>query len=366
MGRLNISFLITNLNGGGAARTVASLSEELTKLGCKTSIIQIHKQQSFYEIHKEVTVYNLGENEKSLNIFNRILNQFNRVRKIRKICLEDEIEVLFAMNVTMIYFAVISTIMLKTKIIGTERSNPYVSLDKTIKQYSKKIVSVFTDGFVFQSIEASYFYPNFVRKKAKVIQNAVYNKDVLNIDKPRVRKKVISSVGRLIESKGFDVLINAFSIIVRDFPDYKLEIYGEGPYRSALERHIQELGLEKSIELRGNVKNVAININDTSIFVFPSRHEGMPNALIEAMALGLPCISTNCCIGPKELIEHNVNGILIEVDDVKQMAIELKKLIEDTQFAADLGRKASEIKINNSVQKVTKEHLDYFKKIVNN
>jgi glycosyltransferase involved in cell wall biosynthesis len=130
------------------------------------------------------------------------------------------------------------------------------------------------------------------------------------------RRKIITSVGRLSEQKNQHVLIEAFSRIEKDFPDYELVIYGEGNLRETLENQIKTLKLENKVKLPGVKKNIKNEIYDCSLFVLPSLYEGMPNALMEAMALGLPVISTDCpCGGPRFLI-HNYNGLLVKVNNV--------------------------------------------------
>ncbi|MEY8371353.1 glycosyltransferase [Aerococcaceae bacterium 50-4] len=361
---MNIGFLITNLSGGGAARTVTALANSISKLGHNVIIIQIDGAESVYNISDTLNVIKLNEQSEN-NTIDRLVNQYKRIKKIRNICKKNKLEIIVAMNVSMIYFALIATSLLKTNVIGAERSNPYLSLNGSVKQKVKKLLSLFTDGFIFQTKESANFYPILTQRKGIVIQNAVYNEDIINISPSNVRKKRITSVGRLIESKGFDFLIEVFSEFINYYPDYTLDIYGEGEERGNLTKIIKKLKLYEKVQLHGNTSDIASSIKDSGMFVFPSRHEGMPNALIEALALGIPCISTNCSMGPRELIQNGVNGILVEVDNEKELLAQMIKLAADENYAERLGKKAVAIRETNSIEKVTNSHINYFVKVLN-
>ena len=114
-----------------------------------------------------------------------------------------------------------------------------------------------------------------------------------------------------LNKKNQKILIEAFSKIEGAYPEYELIIYGEGSLRETLEKQVRDLGIEQKVKLPGNDANVLEKIRDAGIFVLSSNYEGMPNALIEAMALGIPSISTDCpCGGPKTLVQPYINGLL--------------------------------------------------------
>ena len=154
-------------------------------------------------------------------------------------------------------------------------------------------------------------------------------------------------MGRLIDRKGFECLIKAFAEIEKKFPDYSLIIFGEGPERGKLENVIKELNLSERVSLPGIKKKAIEDIAKSSVFVLSSEYEGMPNALIEAMASGVPCISTDCPMGPSELINSGENGFLVPVNDYRSMAELIEKVLLDKELSKKLSNNA--VKINQKL-----------------
>ena len=172
---------------------------------------------------------------------------------------------------------------------------------------------------------------------------------------------MIVSAGRLAPQKNQKMLITAFSKIANQYPDYNLTIYGEGALRQFLEQQISDLGLQERVFLPGNITDLHTQIKTSAFFVMSSDFEGMPNALIEAMALGLPCISTDCpCGGPKTLIREKENGLLIEVGDSDALADAMATLIENQSLAFEMGQNAVAIRDRLSMEMIGKEWVAYF------
>src|SRR5690606_37218842 len=156
-------------------------------------------------------------------------------------------------------------------------------------------------------------------------------------------------VGRLHEQKNQQLLVNAFAKISNEYPDYKLEIFGEGELRDLLEEQISKLNLEGKVILRGTTNTLFDEIIDASLFVLSSDFEGMPNALMEAMSLGLPCISTDCKPGgAKELIENKVNGLLSNRLSEKNLYECIKYMLENPTKAEMMGIEAKNICYSHS------------------
>jgi GalNAc-alpha-(1->4)-GalNAc-alpha-(1->3)-diNAcBac-PP-undecaprenol alpha-1,4-N-acetyl-D-galactosaminyltransferase len=361
---MKIAFLITNMNGGGGSeRAVASLSNQLVTFGEEVTIIKLDNEAPFYDLDKRIKLINLNEAYHSKNVFERVRNTMRRIKKLRITFKEINVDVVVCMNISMLTFAILAKGRAKSKIIGTEQSNPYISLSGSLKKSLKKIMSYLCNGFIFQTEDASSFYPKKTQQKGIVIPNAIFDQEIYKLKIPGSRRKIITSVGRLIESKGFDVLIKAFNNLKDEFSNYNLEIYGEGPNRSKLEIMINNLNLKDRVFLKGQVKNVSNYIFDTSLFVFPSRHEGMPNALMEAMACGLPCISTDCRMGPRELINDGINGILVPVDDIPSMESAMRKIMSDKISADRIAANAIKIRETHSIDLITMKYINYFKEL---
>ena len=159
-----------------------------------------------------------------------------------------------------------------------------------------------------------------------------------------MRENEIVTVGRLENAKNQKMLIQAFSVITKNFPELVLKIYGEGTLQQELQEEINHLGLADKAFLMGKTSKVAEAIAKARIFVLPSNVEGMPNALIEAMCLGLPVVSTDCpCGGPRALIQEGKNGILVPVGNVHSLVQALMKILKDRDLEERLGNEAHKI-----------------------
>ena len=162
-------------------------------------------------------------------------------------------------------------------------------------------------------------------------------------------------------------MIRAFKQIADRYPEYKLIIYGEGEKRAALTELICELGLENRVYLPGTEKSIFDKIKDASMFVFTSDFEGLPNALIEAMALGLPCISTKCSPGgAEELIKDGENGILVDCGDESQISAAMEALLSDKTKCEILGENAFKIRERVSVNEIVTQWENYFENVTRN
>ncbi|MCR5770248.1 MAG: glycosyltransferase [Butyrivibrio sp.] len=218
-------------------------------------------------------------------------------------------------------------------------------------------------GVVLQSRGASMQLPESIKKKTVVLPNSI-NPDFIRDMYRGKRDKTIVTVGRIDENKNHKLIIDAFNKIRNEYPDYELHIYGDGPDRDKLFRYAGAKGLNDKVIFEGSVTDVADKIQASSMFVLASDMEGMPNALIEAMSLGIPCITTDCMYDTSELVKDNINGIVIPKGDVDAMAVAMKKLMDDPEYASKLGDSASRIKEEVAPDVINRKWEDYFQSIM--
>lgn len=170
------------------------------------------------------------------------------------------------------------------------------------------------------------------QRSRKIIPNAI-NKEFITAEYSGPRNKQIVSSGRLTEQKNHALLIKAFAGITAKYPAYKLVIYGDGPLRKDLELLASNLGIADKVSFPGYTTEIRKKIERSSLFVLSSDFEGMPNALMEAMALGVPCISTDCKGGgARFLIKNGTNGLLTPIGDVEALQTAMEKILSD-QFS---------------------------------
>lgn len=218
-------------------------------------------------------------------------------------------------------------------------------------------------GIVLQTRGAMEYFPKRIQKKACILPNSV-NPAFMRPIYTGEREHTIVSVGRLDSNKNQEQLIRAFAKTAGADPSYELRLYGDGPSRAQLEELCRELQIGDRVRFMGLVSDVPEQIAKAGIFVLPSKTEGMPNALIEAMSLGIPCISNDCPYGPSELIEPGVNGLLTPVGDVDAMAGCLAELMNDPALAASMGERASKVQEMYSPERINRLWKDYFDKIM--
>lgn len=169
---------------------------------------------------------------------------------------------------------------------------------------------------------------------------------------PPVKTKSVVAVGRLVAQKGFDVLIDAFALASEVFPDWTLEIVGEGPERAALEARAERLGIRGAVTMPGLLTDPLPTMAAGEIFVLSSRFEGFPNVLLEAMACGRPCIATDCETGPAEAITDGHDGLLVPVDDTAALAKALQSLMGDPIRRKRIGAAATEVRSRYAMDRI--------------
>lgn len=163
----------------------------------------------------------------------------------------------------------------------------------------------------------------------------------------------IAAMGRLDRQKGFDILLRAYAGLVQPRPG--LVIIGEGGERQGLQLLAAELGVADEVWLPGRLSEPAAGLRRAGMFVLSSRFEGFPNALLEAMVLGLPVISFDCASGPADIIDDGKNGLLVRAEDVDALVNAIDRLIKDANLARELGAKAAEVSERFSLSRVTDE-----------
>lgn len=320
----NIDIVTRSMTSGGAERVIAQLANYFVQQGIKCRIITTDQSEIMYPLDNRITITAIGKKANS-----KILDRIIRYKLLRNMILLNKPDVVLTMPEDTGIYAILALIGTGIPVYVSERNNPWVMPNVKITRLLRKVAYPFAKGIIFQTKMAESFFPQYIQKKGIVLQNPV---EATRIPKPYIgeRKKVFAAVGRLEPQKNFPMLIKAFSEFHKEEEDYKLVIYGEGRERSNIENLIKELHLENFVSLPGRNKDVLNCINNCAAFILSSDYEGMPNALIEAMCMGMPVISTDCPSGgPKEIIENEKNGLLIPVNDTQRMTQAMFNIIKD-------------------------------------
>lgn len=361
---MRIGFLISNLSAGGAERATSSLANYFSQHGHEVEIITFKDSDSFYTLEDKVTHLRLGFDEIALSLsLKRIFGALKRMFKIRSFIKKRKLDVLIGMSFSMTWYTVFATKFTKTKSVGTERNNPYKYKATKINSFLRKFFYKFCDGYVFQTKKSSLFFTDKLKKRDIIIPNAIFNETVYKLTVPEKREKLICAVGRLNEQKRFDILIDAFASIAEKIPEHRMIIFGEGDLRKELEERVSSYSLEERIFLPGTDPEAVKIVNRAEVFVLSSDLEGMPNVLMEAMAMGVPCVSTRCDMGPEELIENEKNGLLVDVGSTQQIAQAMFGIIKNPDLSEKLSSNARELIKTHSIDAISKKWLDFLKSI---
>ena len=356
-----VAIINTSLRRGGSERVTVILAEHLNKIGVNTEIITIYKDEDEYSFPNNIKRHIVLNNEERKK--NKFLKIFLSNKRIRNIIKERNIDTFIIMDLPLYTYSIPSTLFLDTRVIVSERNDPASYSGSKIIKISSRFLMKFADGFIFQTNDAKNFYGDFLKGRGTVIHNPFVGENIPEIH-TGVKDKEIVTMGRLYPQKNQKILIEAFFNIAKKIPDYRLVIYGEGPLREDLEKQIKRYKMEDRISLPGNFIDVHDRIKKAALFVMTSNFEGMPNALIEAMAMGIPCISTDCpCGGPRELIRNGVNGILIPVNDTKSLEVAMIKVLLDNDLSESISKNSIKIREELNVEKICNEWINYIDSI---
>lgn len=349
---MKVGFLIYSLEGGGAERMVSKLANYMAGKVEAVTVFLINPEQRAYALDPRVqqVVFDFKESG------NRIKKALKRLLVIRQEVKKADIDVLYAFTTTMYPYAALCCKGLRTKVIGAERANPHVYGSEM--RMAIRLVSPLCDGFVFQTEGARGCYPKSIAKRAVVISNAAPKTDYVRKDREDAVLKFCTA-GRLHTDKDYDTLIEAFALFLGEYPSSQLTIFGDGELKEYYVKKCKELQIEDKVIFAGFVTNIYERMTEHDAFVFSSKSEGMPNAILEALAVGLPCLSTDCDYGPNELIKHGVNGLLCKVGDPEDMAEKMRRLAANPEERIKMGENALKVREDYEENKILGKYVTY-------
>lgn len=334
-----IAFLIPSLSTGGAERVVVSLANKFVEK-FEVFVIVLNYTDTVYKVNNDVHIIYLRDKYlPSSSSFEAIKSNLINLKKIFKIVKANQISMLIGFTTSVNVLTIIIAKLLKKPNLISERNNPEVYFPNTFWKNLRSLSYPFTDGLIVQTEFIKGFYERILKEeKIQIIPNPIDEMMLIEKRDYRDRENIILTVGRLDANKNQRLLIEAFANL--NVFNWKLLIVGDGVLRREYEEMVISLGIASKVEIVGNVNNVQDYYNKAKIFVFTSDSEGFPNALLEAMSFGLPCISTDCPSGPSEIIEDNENGYLIEVNNRIQLEHCLTKLMNSSELRSDFSNKA--------------------------
>lgn len=340
-----IAFHLNSLQQGGAERVVSNLANRFAKEGYEVVIATEWYGTDEFALDQKVRRVHVGLTKEDENR-SRISKMLRRIWYLRRFMKKEKPDVVVAFTRGVLYRALAAGIGTGIPVVISVRTDPVGHYDKKADKLRIPLLFPHAAGCVFQTEGAKAFFAPYLQENSRIILNPL-NPKYVGVPEPAVRTKDVVQSGRLVDFKNQPMLIRAFLKVHEKHPDYTLKIYGpdsKDGTKEILESIIHENHAEDFVKLMGGSNTLEKDLADAALYAFSSDWEGLPNALMEAMALGLPVVSTDCpCGGPKTLIEDGVNGLLVPIMDEKAMTDGILRLIEDRELAERLGREARRI-----------------------
>jgi glycosyltransferase involved in cell wall biosynthesis len=353
-----ISFTCNNIGTGGAERVICNLANQMAKDGHFVNIICYKVLPSFY--------YKLQENVKIIELDDQINSRKRwidrktaglvNLKKLYGAVKSSDCIVSFYTRQNC--YSILVGKLQHIPVICAERDH-FFMVDGRVNHWMRKVFYPHADGFIHQTSMAQ----TYLRKNEGVKCQDVVIPNPLWISDFPTRKPIpgrVVSVGRLAEQKNYDGIIAAFADVHSRFPNSELWIYGDGDLKKQLEKKCSDYNIQKSVVFAGVTKNVVDALLSADIFVMFSHGEGYPNSLMEALAVGVPSISSDCPVGgPRDMIANGENGFLVECGDVQQLSNSICELLGNDTLKQLFSQRCISIRQSNEFMKIYSMYMDY-------
>lgn len=349
---MKIMFYISTIREGGAARVMTNLANHFSETD-NVSLVTNFSAETEYSLNAKVKRYSI---EKSENKANFLKKNVSRVTNLIKIVKAEKPDLIVSFMHQNDGRALLAARLTGTKVLMSVRNDPNKLFKTKLKKVIAQTIYGLSDGVVFQTPDAQAWFSKRVQDKSQIIFNPV-NPIFYQVER-NPQPGLIVTCGRLVQFKRHDLLIDAFAEVHKQKPATELRIYGEGPLRAELQDRIERLGLADCAHLMGATNNVVGVLSTADLFVLSSDYEGMPNALMEAMAAGVPCVATDCpCGGPKELMNGKEDALV----PIRQMGALRDKILLAFEWE---GKEMKLCAQQFMPERVFEQWNDYMKKIV--
>ena len=337
----------TSLGSGGTERVAVNLARWLRDAGHEVCVLTLAETaEDFYTVPDRVERRSLALTGASANPAAALFANARRLAGIRECAMQFRADVVVSLGDQMNVLALLALTGMRCRKIISERSDPARKPMSRGWNLLRSITYARADLHIAQSrYVADWIGARFPRLPSQVIGNAVDLRGDRSAKRQITRTDPapqILAVGRLTKEKGFDVLLRALAHVRSELRGARLTILGDGPERGRLEAFVAANGLSSLVRFEGQVKNVEDYYPRADLYVLPSRREGFPNALVEAMSFGLPVVATLCPGGILDVVEDGGNGSLVPVEDEQAMGRSIVRLIGDSSRRAMLGARARE------------------------
>ncbi|MDO4354901.1 MAG: glycosyltransferase [Clostridia bacterium] len=343
-----VIFIIPRIGRGGAERVVVNIANQMAEDGYAVSILTIMSGEECYALAENVQHIHLGVEKK-----NKLLQMLMRYLKIRSIIKHSDADTVVAFDR---YYGIFGSLFTGKRVIGSERNDPYSNMPQnSIQKYIRDWLYKKADFVVFQTEYARDYFSDKIKRHSTIIANPVSDA-ILPEKLTGNRDNRIVTACRLTEQKNLYLMIDAFAEFNQIHLGYKLVIYGEGHLLNSLKDYATKKGVSECVEFPGYVNNLPNIISSATMYVSSSDYEGISNSMLEALAVGLPTVCTDCPAGGAAMvIKDGENGFLVPVKDVRRLSEAMCRVVENPERTRQMSVKAMEVRTTFSIQEITKK-----------
>lgn len=365
---MKIIFLVSSLGAGGAERVATTLCNAWAERGDVVTLVPTFsgRGECFYELSPDIGLVYLADLVPSRK--RSLVNQFARLRALRKFLEAEQPDVIVSFLSNVNVAAIVASAGLGIPIVICERTDPFIFPASFLLRLGRRVTYPFADALMVQTqaVASKYKSEKWNLQQLVVIANPA-PESILDVqhhgNDGEIRR--LLAVGRLDEGKQFCQLIRVFAGFASLHANWNLRIVGDGSLRSELQQQVSSLGLIGRIELPGRTENIGEELAGADVFVLTSKFEGFPNVLLEAMAVGLPCVAYDCPSGPREMSMEGQVALLVPLNDEQALGGALERLMLDDDMRQSLGSRARASVIERfSLDKVLEQWDLLFNKVI--
>lgn len=342
----NILFINSSLSSGGSERVMTLLANQFCKNGYNVAMILLREKNDTYKVDSQVELIRFHYTSK-----NKFIIAVQRFRKLRAILKSKKYDVAISFMFDINIMSLFANLGTGVEMFISERADPMNRIHTRAYKLFENYVYKFASGIILQTQNVKSYYSENLQGMINVIPNPI--DESLVEPYKGIRKDKVVAVGRMTEQKNFSLLIDTFSEFAKTHDNYQLEIYGDGELYDSIRNQINKLKIRNSVILKGYVSDVLDQIKDAKMYISTSNYEGISNSMLEAMALGIPCICTDCPVGGAAMvIDNGVNGFLIPMNDRKELLDRMIVLADNEDVSCNIGKESVKVLERFSLNKI--------------